>query len=675
MECKECSGKEKLYQEWQAFAIGGKRKLPGVRKEIFTSWCRCVEAGVDPFARVPPVSIQGDALAETLDEGQDLISVARPFMADLYRIVTGTGFVVVLTNDAGYILKLYGDANVAQVPMTRNFFVGASWQEKDAGTNAIGTALVEHQPVQVTGPEHYCQRHHGLTCSAAPVYDSIGNVIGTLNISGAREGAHAHTLGMVVSAAKAITAHLRIVRKNNELALANRKLVDFFNMVSDAVMILDRYGSVAELNPAAERVFGRTRTELAGMSLHRLLSGKNGRKEAEVIQEVAAVADGQRRGKAEIELTVETAKGPCRCLASVEPIVDEQDAVNGSFITLRPVKAVQSLVHRYSGYLASLQFSDIIGDSQGMEEAVQLAKLSADSDSNVLLHGESGTGKEIFAQSIHNQSHRRVAPFVPLNCGAIPRELVGSELFGYEDGAFTGARKSGKPGKFELASGGTLFLDEIGDMPLEHQAALLRVIQEKRLTRIGGLREIPVDVRLICATHKNLQEKVTNGTFRQDLYYRLNVMSITIPPLRERKEDIPQLFSHFLAKLCIDRGARLTVDSSLMAYLCAYHWPGNVRELQNVVERAANLAINGAVGVNHLPRELTQPGKRSLHTIAAGSPAASLRQHRRQHHEREKQQLLQLLDLHEGNVSRVARELGVSRKTIYNRMHRYDIRH
>ena len=662
-------GSEKtLYENWQAFIGSGERNLPLVRTQIFKSWSRCVEAGVDPLNIGLRDYIHGDTLAVALLEREELISVAHPFMADLYSIVRGTGFVVVLTNEQGYVLEIFGDKEAAQTPLTSNFFIGASWHEKDAGTNAIGTALVEQQPVQVSGPEHFCEKHHGLTCSAAPIVDPIGNLIGTLNISGAYESAHIHTLGMVVAGAKAIIAQLRIIKKNNQLAQANKKLVDFFNMVSDAVMILDCYGVIVELNPAAEKIFCKKRTDLTGVPLHRLLSGGTGEKE------VCAILNCRCSGS-EIELTLETAKGNCPCIASVEPIINELETFTGSFVTLRPLKAVQNLVHRYSGYLASLQFKDIIGESREMQEAVQLAKLSAKSSSNVLLQGESGTGKEIFAQSIHNQSRRGVAPFIPLNCGAIPRELVGSELFGYDDGAFTGARKSGKPGKFELASGGTLFLDEIGDMPLEHQAVLLRVIQEKRLTRIGGIKEIPVDVRLICATHKNLLEQVRSGTFRQDLYYRLNVMPITIPPLRDRKEDIPLLFEHFLAKLCHDRGARLTVDSDLMHYLYSYPWPGNVRELQNVVERAANLAINGVVGVNQLASEITHKGEPGLQdVVTTPKPKQSnLHQRRKQQQEREKKQLLHLLDIHDGNVSGVARELGVSRKTIYNRMHRYDI--
>ncbi|WP_028584783.1 sigma-54-dependent Fis family transcriptional regulator [Desulfogranum mediterraneum] len=666
MNIQVSASEKSLYAHWQAFTHSRERSLPGVREAILQSWHRCLEAGVDPLDSAPHDRIAGDRLAAALKDREQLLGVARPFMADLYDIVRGTGFVVVLSNQEGYILEFFGDPEATATPLTSNFTVGASWQERDAGTNAIGTALEERRPVQITGPEHFCHKHHGLTCSAAPITDPDGQLLGILDISGPYRCAHAHTLGMVVAATKAITAQLRIIKKNNQLAVANKKLVNFFNMVSEGVLILDGHGSITELNPAAEGIFRKTRKELTGTRFQQLLSGESG------CSEVTALL-ACRSPRSELELSLETPQGPSRCLASAEPVLNEEEQRTGSFITLRPIKAVQNLVHRYSGYLASLQFSDIIGESREMQEAIELAKLSAQSSSNVLLQGESGTGKEIFAQAIHNQSSRRAAPFIPLNCGAIPRELVGSELFGYEDGAFTGASKGGKPGKFELASGGTLFLDEIGDMPLEHQAVLLRVIQEKTMTRIGGLKVIPVDVRLICATHKNLLEKVRSGTFRQDLYYRLNVMSITIPPLRERTADIPQLFSHFIEKLSRDRGTRLSIDHDLMHYLYTYPWPGNVRELQNVAERAANLAINGVVGSNQLPGEVTHQRVQTEPSPMMPSLQSSRHQLRKQRQEREKQQLLQLLNLHYGNVSRVARELGVSRKTIYNRMHRHDI--
>jgi sigma-54 dependent transcriptional regulator, acetoin dehydrogenase operon transcriptional activator AcoR len=652
-------------ESWRYFVDTGSDNISQVGETIFRSWQRCFLIGVDPYDTGLHDHLQGDSLAGALQNRERLITVARPFMADLYNIVKGTGFVVVLTNEEGYILELFGDEGADATLMTSNFFIGASWREKVAGTNAIGTALEERKPVQVSGSEHYCRKHHCLTCSAAPIFDPDGNLIGILDISGDYKSAHRHTLGIVVAAAKAIIAQLRIKRKNYQLAAANKKLVSFFNMVSDGVLIVDHDGVVTELNPAAERIFCRKRADLEGKRLYRLLAG-----------DCSTLKTGLNWKKAisEVEILIETGNGPCQCLASAEPIVNEKETVTGSFVTLRPIKAVQHLVHRYSGYSASLQFKDIIGKSRGMQEAIELARLSSQGTSNVLLQGESGTGKEIFAQAIHNRSNGPAAPFIPLNCGAIPRELVGSELFGYENGAFTGASRGGKPGKFELAAGGTLFLDEIGDMPLEQQAVLLRVIQEKQMTRIGGIKVIPVDVRLICATHKNLLEKIREGTFRQDLYYRLNVMSITIPPLRERLEDISPLFQHFLDKLCKDRGQQLTVDRDLMHYLFAYSWPGNVRELQNVVERAANLAINSVVNVHQLPREIVCQGGGEGATAAPGQPEPANRQQRLQkRRERERHNLLHLLNVHDGNVARVAHELGVSRKTIYNRMHRYAI--
>lgn len=662
--------RKRIDEQWLHFvdpAHGDKKSL--VREVILHSWERCRTLGVAPDDKGIHRHLQGEGLAKTLSQHEKLLAVARPFMADLYALVRGTGFVVALTNEDGYILELYSDEGAGETPMTSNFFVGASWHERDAGTNAIGTALMEQKPIQVTGSEHYCRKHHCLTCSAAPLFDPNDRLIGILDISGAFQRAHLHTLGMVVAAAKAINAQLRIRMKNHQLAMANKKLISFFNMVSDGLLILDHDGAITELNPAAERIFGRMRAQLVGSTFSQLLIGDDLKKNCLHLT----------KSHRELEILLDTGSGPCQCLASAEPFVDEHEEATGTFITLRPIKEVQHLVHRYSGYSASLQFSDIIGKSQEMQEAIELAKLSAQSASNVLLQGESGTGKEIFAQAIHNQSSRHIAPFIPLNCGAIPRELVGSELFGYEDGAFTGACRGGKPGKFELASGGTLFLDEIGDMPLEQQAVLLRVIQEKRMTRIGGIKVIPVDVRLICATYKNLLEKVREGTFRQDLYYRLNVMSITIPPLRERTSDILPLFEYFIEKLGRDRGHKLTVDRDVMHYLYAYPWPGNVRELQNVVERATNLAVSGTITVHQLPAEIlgrqnAMPGLSDSLLQGTGMPQQVGRQQRQgQRKDREKNQLLHLLDTHEGNVTRVAKELGVSRKTIYNRMHRFAI--
>ncbi|MBF4694067.1 sigma-54-dependent Fis family transcriptional regulator [Fusibacter ferrireducens] len=657
---------EMLLENWESFVGKGQLKSNGVKDEIYKSWLRCKDYGVEPTDDSRHVSLSKEAFDESLKEKAYLIKIAHPFMLKLYKFVRGTGFVVVLVNEEGYLLELFADEDVWQNPVTKNFFLGASWQEEVAGTNAIGTAMYEQAPVQVSGAEHYCKKHHGLTCSAAPIFDVNGDLLGIVDISGPFEASHGHTLGMVVATAEAIMAQLRIENKNRQLALANKKLLNFFNMVSDGVLIVGEDGSISEMNPAAEVILRREKKDAIGMLIQNMVSPRH-----------RSLGSGcfYLKPCSYIEGIIHTSNGPFDCIISSEPIYNEKEALVGSFITLKQVKQVQKLLDRFGGYTASLQFEDIIGSSFEIRESIRLANLTAINNSNVLLTGESGTGKEIFAQAIHNKSSQCNAPFVSLNCGAIPRELIGSELFGYEEGAFTGAKRGGKPGKFELAAGGTLFLDEIGDMPLEHQTVLLRVIQEKQIVRIGGDKMISVNARLICATNKNLFEEVEKGTFRRDLFYRLNVMAIMIPPLRNRVEDIPLLFRHFLNKLCNDRERTVRVDRSVYEYLKRYSWLGNVRELQNVVERAVNLAENGIIFPQHLPeriRNFQETPSKEEHVVGESLMACRVLT-KEAAKETEKNRIIELLNRHAGNVSRVALEMGLSRKTIYNKMKLHEI--
>jgi transcriptional regulator of acetoin/glycerol metabolism len=653
--------KDVILPVWKEF-IAGRSQAESVRPQIVASWKRCRAAGVDPYSTAPHRKLDAQSFNRLLREKDQLIKVAKPFMANLYQFVQGSGFVVVLTDENGFIMEMFGDKDTLQNPTTEDFFRGASWHETEAGTNAIGTALEMGAPIQVSGAEHFCCKHHGLTCSSAPIFDEERRIIGVLDMSGAFHASHLHTLGIVVAAAEAIMAQLSIRRKNQELAIINNRLINFFNAVSDGVLIVDKKGVVIEINPAAKAMFGR---DVLGTQVAKLFEYR-----------------AQSRGKvlgigepcSDVEVMVDTRDGLCYCLVSCDPIVTEQGAANGGIVILRPIKQVQNLVNRFGGYSATLQFKDIIGESPAIRDAIRLASLTATTNSNILLQGESGTGKEIFAQAIHNLSNQHNGPFVALNCGAIPRELIGSELFGYEEGAFTGARRGGKPGKFELAAGGTLFLDEVGDMPLEQQIAFLRVIQEKKVTRIGGDKTIPVNVRLICATNKNLLQEVEKGTFRQDLFYRLNVMAITIPPLRNRVEDIPLLFAHFLDKLGRDRGCEYYADPEVIGCLVGYAWPGNVRELQNVVERAASLAENGSITLQHLPAELFAPPAGKVYPSILPLQVADSREKRQKlARDAEKRKIQGLLNAHAGNVSRVAREMGVSRKTLYSKMRIYSI--
>ncbi|MDR7867032.1 MAG: sigma-54-dependent Fis family transcriptional regulator [Sporomusaceae bacterium] len=650
---------------WQDFTTG-KKQLPAIRPRIVDSWARCARASVNPYDNALHSRLDSEAMAALLAEKQELIRIAKPFMANLYKFVAGSGFVVVLTDERGYIMEIFADEDTLGGPMTNNFFRGASWREEEAGTNAIGTALVLREPIQVSGAEHYCQKHHCLTCSSAPIFDADGRMVGILDMSGASYASHLHTLGMVVAAAEAINAQLAIRQKNRELALANNRLTNIFNTMSDGVLMVDERGVVSQVNPAAKKILDKSGREVLGINIEKLFGGNAGLPRRML---------SAREPFEDAELMVDGKKGMFHCFASGEAVTDEQEKIIGGVIILRPIKQIQNLVNRYSGYHATLQFSDIVGESVEILEAVRMAKLAATTSSNILLQGESGTGKEIFAQAIHNRSEQHSGPFVALNCGVIPRELIGSELFGYVEGAFTGAKRSGKSGKFELASGGTLFLDEIGDMPLEQQIALLRVLQEKKVTRIGSDKVIPVNVRIICATNQNLLQEVEKGRFRQDLYYRLNVISIGIPPLRAHVRDIPLLFRHFLDKIGRDRGCSYLVEPEVMGILQRYNWPGNVRELQNVVERAVSLAEGGKITPANLPDEIYGLPDASHQQLFPAALLADLgREQRRQlAGETERQRILLLLSSSGGNVSLAARELGISRNTLYRKMRQYAI--
>ncbi|KEI77162.1 ATPase AAA [Clostridium botulinum A2 117] len=313
-------------------------------------------------------------------------------------------------------------------------------------------------------------------------------------------------------------------------------------------------------------------------------------------------------------------------------------------------------------------FKDIVGDSSESNNIKSLAKKSANTNSNVLIVGESGTGKELYAHSIHNASNRRLGPFIKINCGAIPAELLESELFGYEDGAFTGAKKGGKKGKFELANGGTIFLDEIGDMPMCMQVKLLRVIQEREVEKVGGNILKKIDVRIIAATNKNLEKLVEKNKFREDLYYRLNVIRINVPSLRERKEDI-LLISDFLVKkvshrlgICI-KG----ISKEAKEYLCNYNWPGNIRELENVIERSANLLDSDfVINPKHLPKEI-------LKSYIVKAPTKENKYLKDIISEVEKEVICNCLEKNNGNKNKTSKILGISRANLYKKISEYNI--
>ena len=343
------------------------------------------------------------------------------------------------------------------------------------------------------------------------------------------------------------------------------------------------------------------------------------------------------------------------------------------FILLTPIAASSSEKRCSHGVKknslpAKYHFSDILGHSPAVQKAIRLAQYYSGTDETILIFGESGTGKELFAQSIHNASRRRQSPFVAVNCAAIPDTLIESELFGYEEGAFTGARKGGKQGLFQTADNGTIFLDEIGDIPLSLQSRLLRVLEEREVMPVGSTSVIPIDVRVICATNRNLNEMVRQGTFREDLYYRLNVIPVHIPPLRERTEDILPLAEHILLRLNRQQGTAKLFGQAFKKALLAYRWPGNIRELNNIIERAFVLARSDTLELEDLPDEMTAqwlqrtpqgpvPAGSSLHCILEEVEAAVLAQRLQE----------------DRTLSEIAATLGIDLPTLVRKIKKYNL--
>lgn len=654
---------------WQDFITNGHTREAVISQDIVESWTRCYVSGIDPYNGVCYRFLTPSKLKELLNKRKHLLKTARPIMMNLYEFVKNSGFIVLLTDERGYIMECFGDQDTMIQARQLNFVTGADWTEESVGTNAIGTAIVLGKPIQTAGAEHYCQKHHTWTCSATPIFDKNQEMIGVLDMSGPADGTHLHTLGMVVAAGQAIMDQMRVQEKNVQLEQSNDRLNQIFRTISDGVVIIDAAGIITQANPVAEDILGKTKMELTGVSITDVL-GRGIPSFERALQRHDAYND--------IEVLVDTIDGRVHCLSSGVPIVDNDGVFAGAVILFRPMERVQKLINRLSGAQAIFHFKDIIGDSPEMAEVTRMAALAAAGNSNVLLEGESGTGKEVIAQAIHNRSGRRKGPFVAVNCGAIPRELIASELFGYSEGAFTGAKRGGRPGKFELAAGGTLFLDEIGDMPLEQQVALLRVLQDKKITRIGDDKTIPVDFRIICATNKSLWEEVEKGNFRQDLYYRINVVSINIPSLRSHPQDIPMLFDHFMKAIGGDQiWDEIEIDDRIIEYLKQYSWPGNVRELQNVVERLIGMSQGGRIRTEYLPASIYHPDQPSITrpvVVVPNGGVNAVRELRKQKIEEiERSEIAGLLSKHGGNISEVAKEMGVSRSTLYRKVNRYNI--
>jgi len=643
-------------KEWEKFISDKKVNHDKIRNVILESWGRCRNFKVDPNTGKGNITSE-DTLKRIKKQNKDLIEIAKPFMNELAELVKDSNIVVVLTDAKAMILETVGDEVILNDADELRFVPGSYWSEEKVGTNAIGPAIKIDDSLQVNGCEHFCREHHSWTCSAAPIHDPEGNLIGIIDMSGPYKRAHPHTLGMVVAAAKSIENQLSLISKNRELRSANQFANAIFNSMSEGLISINKYGEVIAINESASKMLDINVDQAKNKDIK------------DIIGEQPAVEKMLTNQQAfnDEDIYIYKSKERLYFNSSARMIVNKNGGADGFIIILRKMKAVKKIVNRMAGSEARFSFRDIIGENRYLKKVVELGRRISNSNAAVLIEGESGTGKEMMAQAIHNASSRRDKVFVSINCAAIPQSLLESELFGYEGGSFTGARKKGRPGKFELASGGTLLLDEIGEMPLNMQASLLRVLQEKEINRIGGLEAVPVDVRILASTNKNLEEEVDKGNFRKDLFFRLNTVKIKMPALRRRLDDIERLVEHFIFILNQKSAKNIhAVENEVIDRLKDYDWPGNVRELQNVIERAVLLSEDGHVRVEHLPEELISKEEEIQEISSDSLPVLKLK-------EMEKIMLQNSLE-ESRTITEAARLLGVSRSTFYRKADKFNLK-
>ncbi|MGB9791084.1 MAG: sigma-54-dependent Fis family transcriptional regulator [Thermacetogeniaceae bacterium] len=615
---------------WRYFIEKGVLIEDRVRPVIARSWQRSTR--IDPF-RNQRIVLPKQQLDLRRRQYQRLISVARPVMEELHAL--DEKCYVLLSDGEGYIIERVCSSD-CPIPL------GAKCREEDIGTNAIGTALIEKGPVEIRGYEHYVPRLHSYHCAAVPICDTKGNVIGVIDVTRSQGDLPAGILQLLKFAGKLIEYQLDSGHKccSNGLPKCLETSID---LLDKCALVVDSEDRVAYANKVLCDMLKVENQKIIGLPCSDLLKFREGA-EKQTIFKFPGLPLMEKRGSGE---------------AAVGKLLDRKEfggcGWTGSILLLE-LQGDTSLPSAADG--SPYSFYEIIGQADCWRDIIWRAKKAAQVTSNVLIEGESGTGKELLARAIHYESGRK-GPFVAVNCGAIPKELIESELFGYEEGAFTGAKRGGKIGKFEAADGGTIFLDEIGEMPLEMQVHLLRVLQEKKVTRLGGSEAKPVDVRIIAATNRDLRKEVEAGRFREDLYFRLNVINIKLPPLRERKEDIPLLIEHFVQKFSRQFNKKIaSVDREALEILKSYDWPGNARELCNVIENAVVFTEGEVILPDVIPPYIRE------HKALRGFRGGSLK-------ELEEKVILETLKANNGNISKTAKALGVARNTIYRKINKH----
>jgi len=641
--------RKKLAEQWENFQKRGGVEYGSVHDFVVESWKRSKEYGVDSGLETTP-AVSKKELKRRIENRRYLLEIAVPYLKKIYEFMQGVGGIVAISDEDGVVLEAFGDYDSFSIPSAP--FPGSKVLEKYIGTNGIGTSIHEDRALQIWSSEHYLKELHIWGSSAETIHDQNGNIIGCLNLTAPWDRVENHTLAMVAATAGAIERELKIDHVLKEKIMAMEQQKAMLELINEGIVVIDTNQFFVDMNNQAGMMLGVEKGEIIGTPIgDTIISGVNFHR---------IITEGKNEFDKEVSLKLKDRIFHGN--VSTALIRDEAGNIKGAVITINESLRVNKLVNRMTGANAYFTFNDIIGTSEAIKNTIKVARAAAKSRSNVLILGETGTGKELFAQSIHNASSRRESSFVAVNCGAIPRNLVESELFGYVGGAFTGSKKDGHPGKFELADGGTIFLDEIGEMPIEAQVTLLRVLQNSEVVRVGGAYSKKIDVRVIAATNRDLMKKVEEKRFREDLFYRLNVLTVSIPQLRVREGDVKGLVNYFIRKLSKILGKNISsISEDALAILESYEWPGNIRELENVLERAVNIADTNEIRPKDLPDLVS-----STHAAQNTPPPNSLKSKEYEH-------IKTVLEETSGNLRQTSKKLGIARSTLYLKLKKYGL--
>ena len=626
-----------LADAWNMFTDTGTLNKGVPRIDSYTSWIRCRHENICG----PIVPLLEDELVRKQTINERLIANSKQVINSIDGILTKSlksKYAVFLMDAEGLIMDIVYRGSEA-IP------VGDRCNELSACYNAIDISSHEKKVLEVYGYEHLYPHAGDWHTIGDPIFNYDKSIAGGLGI--------VSEINNVSSIVPILKIGSQLIRSNLVFEqIANDKITMLLEGIPEAVIAINDHGIIMNANQETASFLGLTRELLKGRKISDYLVGDvdyntlySFSKGFNVFNDVSVRAKGRFHQVVMKKSIIGNYNGHPLMLLTF---------ANKQFKSISPTVNINN--DQY------YRFNDLIGDTSPIRVVKNIAEKAAHSSANVLIEGESGTGKELVAQAIHSAS-RPQGPFVAINCGAFTKDLLQSELFGYEEGAFTGAKKGGKPGKFEIADGGTLFLDEIGEMPVDMQVSLLRCLQDRTVTRVGGTEPKKVDLHIIAATNQNLYKQVKEGNFREDLYYRLNVIEITMPPLRERMADLPLLSSYLIKQLMEENHntGNMQITAEAMECLSQYSWPGNVRELRNVMERAIIYADGEEINVDCLPEHIREGKPRS-----EGNDILK---------DYEKMAIIEILTKNKGNITKTAEELGMARSTLYQKIEKLNIPH